>query len=113
MIPAKFFLIGGAAASLLAFIGGYKVRSWKCEAEAARSYKAAVAEQARLQTLYDGKSADYEKLRLSIHDQGNTRAEAIRRANAGLPARPDCAPNAATYGLLIGAVRDANAKAAR
>lgn len=107
MIPLPYILGALVAVFILGCVNGYVVRDGSAKAAAVKAYKAQIAVQERLNevsTLYE---AERERASRVATERTNTVREYYK--NVYVPA--ECAIDDGVFGLLVGAVRDANVAA--
>lgn len=107
MISWPYILGALFAVFILGCVNGYVVRDGSAKAAAVKAYKAQIAVQERLNevsTLYE---AERERASRVATERTNTVREYYK--NVYVPA--ECAVDDGVFGLLVGAVRDANVAA--
>lgn len=107
MISWPYILGALVAVFILGCVNGYVVRDGSAKAAAVKAYKAQIAVQERLNevsTLYE---AERERASRVATERTNTVREYYK--NVYVPA--ECAVDDGVFGLLVGAVRDANVAA--
>lgn len=107
-LAAPYALPIALAGAGLAFVGGYKIRDWQCDAAAARELEANAIESARMQDAADTAATGYEQDRSQTYADHTVREETIRTIYRDRQVPGDCAvPDNAAL-VLDEAVRAAN-----
>lgn len=110
-IPSNLVIGGALALTAAAFVAGWQVRSWRCDA-ALRDYEQAVqAEMDKRQQRYDAVSAQYETERTDGQQQHTTRVDRINTIYKDRIIPADCAVPDDVRRLLVEAVTSANTSA--
>lgn len=111
LIPPQFLAIGGAAALLAGFAGGWTVRDWKADSAALKAATAAQAARDALQTTIDANARQYEQWRAAQEPARLETRNTIREIFRDKPIPAECAAPDALVGVLDRAAANASAAA--
>lgn len=107
MISWPYILGALVAVFVLGCANGYVVRDGSAKAAAVKAYKAQIAVQERLNNVSTLYEAERERASRVATERTNTVREYYRDVTVPV----ECALPDVSYGLLVGAVRDANVAA--
>jgi hypothetical protein len=112
IVPPWVYPASAAALLAIGFVGGWKVQSWRCDAEKLEAVQRAIkrAEEARNKVHEESKS--YEQTRETGRREAAEREGTIRTIYRDVQVPGECAAPDSVRGLLDGAVRAANGDAA-
>jgi hypothetical protein len=112
MIPPQLLAIGGAAALLTGFVGGWQVRDWKCQAAQAEALEQADQQRDRLQRQVEDQATRHERDRADASRRAADHLQSYRTVYRDRLVPGDCAGPDDARRVLERAVADANAQAA-
>lgn len=81
----------GVAVAVAAFVGGYKVRAWRCDAELLKVERANAKAGARMRETADTASAEYEQDRSASHADTYRRQTRVQTIYRDREVSGDCA----------------------
>lgn len=98
--PTLGYAIAGAL--LIGAIGGYKVKSWQCDAAYAKVLEKAEKQRQAMQAVINEKAKAYEDERARADVVSHERTNTVREIYRDMPAPPAvCAPPPAAVRVLI------------
>ena len=103
-IPTPYVL---AACLFVGFVGGYRVKSWQCDAAYAKALEQAAKEKTRMEGIINAKSAQYEELSAHAAEKSVVTTNTVKEIYRNTPAPPaNCAPPTAAVGVLFESLSD-------
>ena len=100
MNPTLIYIAAGTL--IVGAIGGYKVKSWQCDAAYAKALEKAEQQRQTMQAIIDEKAKAYEDARARADKLSNERTNTIREIYKTTPPPPSvCAPPPAAVSVLL------------
>ena len=91
-----------AGALVVGAVGGYKVKSWQCDAAYAKALEQAEKQRQQMQAIIDEKATAYEQERERANKLSDERTNTVREIYKTVPPAPAvCAPPAAAISVLL------------
>ena len=105
-IPTPYLM---GALLFVGFLGGYKVKSWQCDAAYAKVLEQAAQEKTCMEGIINTKSAQYEEASAHAADQSVVTTNRVKEIYRNVPAPPaNCAPPTSAIGVLIESIGNTN-----